>query len=65
MNFSELIKSKTFWAAISGVIATVGAVFSGAMTWSAAIMPILTAIIGIFLKDGQVSQTKAMLACKK
>jgi hypothetical protein len=64
MNFAELIKSKTFWAAISGIIATIGAVFSGAMTWGSAIMPILTAIIGIFLKDGQVAQTKMLLGKK-
>jgi cytochrome c biogenesis protein CcdA len=64
MNFVEIFKSKTFWAAISGIVATIGAVFSGSMSWSSAIMPILTAIIGIFLKDGQVAQTKMLLAKK-
>ena len=59
MNIAELLKSKTFWSAIGGIIATVGAAMTGTMTWSQAIMPILTAMIGIFLKDGQISAQKA------
>jgi hypothetical protein len=60
MNFAELVKSKTAWTAIGTVIGVVGAVFQGAMTWSAAIMPICSALIGLFLKDALVSQTKEL-----
>jgi CDP-diglyceride synthetase len=59
MNLTELLKSKTFWTAIGGIITTVGAAMTGTMTWSQAIMPILTALIGIFLKDGQINAAKA------
>ena len=55
---AELLKSKTFWTALIGILTTVGAVLTGEMTWATAIMPILTALVGIFLKDGLLSQTK-------
>lgn len=55
----EIFKSKTFWAALAGIVATVGAGLSGQMTWGQAGPAILTALIGIFLKDGQITATKA------
>jgi uncharacterized membrane protein len=57
---AELLKSKTFWTAIIGVLTTVAAVLTGQMTKADAIMPILTALVGIFLKDGLLSQTKTL-----
>lgn len=60
MNWNELIKSKTAWTAIGSVVGTLGMVFQGAMTWGQAAMPIVTALIGLFLKDALVSQTKEL-----
>jgi hypothetical protein len=65
MNWAELVKSKTFWTAIGGMVTTIGACVQGAMDWKSAIMPILVSLIGLFLKDGQIKQaneTKALLA---
>ena len=60
MNWSELIKSKTAWTAIGTLVTVVGSVFQGAMTWGQAAMPIVTALIGLFLKDALVTQTKEL-----
>lgn len=60
MNFAELVKSKTFWTAMSGIVVTMGSVAQGALRWQDAILPILTALIGVFLKDALVAQTKTL-----
>jgi hypothetical protein len=60
MNFNELLKSKTFWTGVGGIVTTLGAVFTGNMTWSAALMPIITSLVGLFVKDALISQTKEL-----
>ncbi len=58
MNFSELLRSKTFWTAISGIVGSVGAVFSGNASWGQVATPILMSLLGLFLKDGQITAQK-------
>lgn len=60
MNFKELVKSKTFWTGISAIVAVIGSASQGVITWGAAVTPILVAAIGIFLKDGLISQTNQL-----
>lgn len=55
----ELLKSKTFYAALAGIITAVGGAVTGGMTWIQAGTLILTALMGMFLKDGQITATKA------
>lgn len=57
-NFAELLKSGTFWTAISGIIATIGAGFMGQLSWATVGTNVLLALIGIFLKNGQISQNE-------
>ena len=49
---NELLKSKTFWTGIAGLIAAAGGFFTGAMDAAAAIQTGLTSLIGIFLRQG-------------
>lgn len=59
---TEIFKSKTFWTAVLSILGLVGAGLTGTMTWSQAGPAILTALIGIFLKDGQITQAKTLEA---
>ncbi len=56
---AEILKSKTFWAALAGIVTAVGSAITGSMSWVQAGTLILTALMGMFLKDGQISATKA------
>ena len=58
MNWQELLKSKTAWTAIGSIVGVIGAAAQGGMTWGQTVMPVLTALIGLFLKDALVTQTK-------
>ena len=60
MNIGELIKTKTFWAALGGLATTVGAVATGEMGWTQALGPAVMSILGIFLRDGLISGQKAL-----
>ena len=49
-----MLKSKTFWAGIVGVIAAAEQYFTGAATLAEAMQIAFPCFIGIFLKHGQV-----------
>jgi len=57
-NFAELLKSGTFWTAMTGILGFVSAGFMGGMTWSAVATNVFLALVGIFLKNGQINQTE-------
>ena len=54
----ELLKSKTFWTAITAVVGMVAAVATGEMAWQTALPGIITAVLSVFVKDAVVSATK-------
>lgn len=58
MNFSDLLKSKTFWAGITGLVGAASGYFTGALTPAAALSAALGALGLIFLKDGQITGQK-------
>lgn len=47
-------RSKTVWTGIAGIVAAVGAYFTGDMTSADAIQTGVTALIGIFLRTGML-----------
>jgi hypothetical protein len=51
MKDKPLVKSKTFWAGIMGLIGAAGAYMTGEMALGQALQTGLTAAIGIFLRD--------------
>ena len=51
MNWATLIKSKTFWAGVSGLIAAIGGVSTGEMSIDTGIQTALIAALGIFGRD--------------
>lgn len=50
-NLKDLLKTKTFWAGVTGLIAACGGYMTGDITGGAAIQTALTAIMGIFIRD--------------
>ena len=55
MNIS-LLKSKTFWTGISGLVAAVGGVLTGALDLGVAIQTGVTSLVAIFLRDAIVKK---------
>jgi len=53
MNWRQLAKSKTFWAGVSAIVGGVALCCQGDM--SAGLPMITTALVGIFLRDGQIT----------
>jgi hypothetical protein len=47
-----LIKSKTTWTGIAGIIAAIGGAVTGTMDIGTAIQTGVTSILAIFLRDG-------------
>ena len=50
----DWLKSKTLWTAIGSVVATVGLVAQGSMTWQQAMPVIVTAVVGVFVRDAVI-----------
>lgn len=48
------IASKTFWAAAAAILGAVGTVCTGEMAWQQAVPVIVTAVVGVFVRDGAV-----------
>ena len=46
----ELLKSKTVWTGIAGIVAAVGGFFTGDIEMGTAVQTGVTALIGIFLR---------------
>lgn len=59
MNFRDLLKSKTFWTAITGILGTLGGYMQGAVSLKEAAFAILGSLMAIFIKDAMVSATKS------
>ncbi len=53
MNRLEiLLRSKTFWAAVTAIVGAAAGYFTGELTPSVAVQMVTTAVIGLFLRDG-------------
>ena len=46
-----LLKSKTFWTGIAGIIASVGGFLTGSLDAEMAVQTSITSLIGIFLRS--------------
>ena len=51
MNWAALIRSKTFWAGIAGMVAAIGGVATGEMSVAQGIQTALIAVLGVFGRD--------------
>jgi len=49
---SELLKSKTVWTGISGLVVAAGGFFTGSLEAGMAIQTAITSLLGIFLRAG-------------
>ncbi len=49
---NDLLKSKTVWTGIAGLVAAAGAFFTGVMPAGVAIQTAVTSLLGIFLRIG-------------
>ena len=49
---AELLKSKTFWTAVAGIITAVGAYSTGEIDLATAVQGVFAALIVIFLREG-------------
>ena len=49
--FSRLVKSKTFWTALTGIIAAVGAKVTGEIETTAMLQTIGAALLAMFIRD--------------
>jgi len=58
MNWNELLKSKTVWTGVAGVVAAASAYFTGQLALYPAIMSALGSLAAVFIKDAVVSATK-------
>ncbi|MCP4116476.1 MAG: hypothetical protein GY737_13910 [Desulfobacteraceae bacterium] len=52
MDLKSLVKTKTFWTGVSGVIAAVGGAVTGAMDPGTAIQTGIGSLLAIFLREG-------------
>ena len=52
MNFNELIKSKTFWTGVAGLVTAAGGYLSGEASLMTAIYGALGSLAAIFLRTG-------------
>jgi hypothetical protein len=55
----DILKSKTFWAGVLAVLGAVAGYLTGEMPLDAALSIAVPAVIGVFLKDGMLTQGKA------
>ena len=58
-NWPELLRSKTFWAGISAIIAAVQQYSAGAIDLPTLIWALLAALALIFVRDAQATASKA------
>ena len=58
-NWPELIKSKTFWAGVSAIIAAIQQYMAGNIDAPTLIWAVLAGLAVIFLRDAQATATKA------
>jgi hypothetical protein len=52
MNIKTLVKTKTFWTGVSGLVVAAGGVATGTMDPGTAIQTAIGSLIAIFLRDG-------------
>lgn len=58
MDLKTLLRSKTFWTGIGGVVTSAGAYATGDITAYAAIMGALGSLAAIFIRDAVTTATK-------
>lgn len=54
-----MIKTKTFWASLSGIVTAVGAYFTGDIDLAAALQIVVTSVLALFLRHGVAKSEKA------
>lgn len=52
MNVKTMIKTKTFWGGISGIVAAVAGVMTGTMDPGTAVQTAIGSLLAVFLRDG-------------
>ena len=52
MDLNALVKTKTFWGSVSGIIAAAGGFYTGTMDPGTAIQTIVGSLLAIFIRDG-------------
>jgi len=52
MNVKTLVKTKTFWGGVSGIITAVAGVMTGTMDPGTAIQTVIGSVIAVCLRDG-------------
>ncbi|MEW6263369.1 MAG: hypothetical protein AB1641_09845 [Thermodesulfobacteriota bacterium] len=56
MNLNELLKTKTFWTGLAGLLTAIGGYATGDLAPAVAIQTGLISCIGIFLRDALTKQ---------
>lgn len=59
---NKLLKSKSFWLGVGGVITAVGGYFTGAVDGATAVQGVFGALAVIFLKDSSRKNTEKLEA---
>jgi hypothetical protein len=52
MNWKDLIRSKTFWAAMAAIVGALGAFLVGEASLATTVILIVQALLAIFVRDG-------------
>lgn len=52
----ELLRTKTFWAGITGILAAVGGYLTNEIELGSALNTVLAGLIGIFLRSGIINK---------
>lgn len=58
MNIRELLKSKTFWTGVAGIVGAAGGYATGSIDMGTAFQTGLVSVLSIFIRDGIVSAQK-------
>lgn len=54
INMKNLVKTKTFWAGMAGLVAAVGGAVTGDVSTAQAVQTGIVSLMGIFLRDGML-----------
>lgn len=48
----RLVRSKAAWTALAGIVAALGAGFTGELAWADALQVVFAGLVTLFLRDG-------------
>ncbi len=52
----RLMKSKTAWTAVGGILVAIGSALAGELPWKEAMQLAFVGLMGLFLRDGMAKQ---------